>query len=353
MVELKTNHLNIRSANRVNLDRDLRMAISEFAPGSEVVAAKVIWQSQGIRKISNRAWEPFKYVVCGECHRFYYDISELPAECQGCGNTLSSHPEMRGTFITPEHGFVAGNRTRTPGESTPKRTYASRVFFADYRLPSSNEILKEREELDNSVSSGRVHIYKRYSRNGWLVVVNDGWGKGFRICGYCGYGEPAPLKPARVEIKHNNPLSGESCKGKFYSYSLGHRFMTDVLELRTTLPAEGKTGTYSLLYALLDGASEALGISRNDIAGTIYPRGMGQSPSLVLYDNVPGGAGHVLRIYENLRPTFEAAYKRIQNCECGEETSCYNCLRNYSNQYFHDILQRGSALNSLEKILDV
>ncbi|MBD3251213.1 DUF1998 domain-containing protein [Candidatus Uhrbacteria bacterium] len=118
-----------------------------------------------------------------------------------------------------------------------------------------------------------------------------------------------------MKIKHNNPLNSESCKGEFYTYHLGHRFMTDVLELRTTLPPSGRTQTYSLLYALLDGASDALGISRTDIAGTIYPRGAGKSPSLVLYDNVPGGAGHVSRVYENLRPTFEAACKRLEQCD--------------------------------------
>jgi len=349
VVELKTDHLTIRNANRIELNRDLRMAISEFAPGSEVVAAKVVWRSQGIRKLPNRAWEPFKYVVCGECHRFHYAISEPPTLCQGCGNLLSDHPEMRGNFIVPEHGFIAGNKTRSPGETPPERIYASRVFFADYRLPDSDELIDESEELDQRVSSSNVQVYKRYSRHGWLAVVNNGWGRGFRICGFCGYAEPIPLTSTRMKGTHNNPLNGESCKGAFHTYHLGHRFMTDVLELRTTLPASGKTHTYSLLYALLDGASEALGISRNDIEGTVYPRG--QSPSLVLYDNVPGGAGHVLRIYENLRPAFEAAHNRLDQCECGEETSCYNCLRNYRNQYFHDELQRGSALRSLRILL--
>ncbi|MFH1636508.1 MAG: DUF1998 domain-containing protein, partial [Chloroflexota bacterium] len=353
VVELKTNHLTIRNANRIELDRDLRMAISEFAPGSEVVAAKVVWRSQGIRKLPNRTWEPFKYIVCGECHRFHYAVNELPMLCRGCGNTLSDHPEMHGKFIVPEQGFIAGNQTRSPGETPPQRIYASRVFFADYRLPESDKLIDTPEEIDQVVSSSRAQVYKRYSRHGWLAVVNNGWGRGFRICSFCGYAEPVPLTSTRVKTTHNNPLSSESCNGKFVTYHLGHRFMTDVLELRTTLPSFGNTHTYSLLYALLDGASEALGISRNDIDGTIFPRGHEQPPALVLFDNVPGGAGHVLRIYENLRSTFEAAYERLDRCECGEETSCYNCLRNYRNQYFHDDLQRGSALRNLRTLLGV
>ena len=129
--------------------------------------------------------------------------------------------------------------------------------------------------------------------------------------------------------------------------------MTDVLEIKTSALAFNLSQTLSLLYALLEGASEALGIRRDDIDGTIYPQDRGQPPSLILYDNVPGGAGHVKRVFDNLRPTFEAALGRVTACECGEETSCYNCLRNYRNQYFHDILQRGLAASALRQTLGV
>ena len=352
VVELKTNHLqSIGEARKIELARDLRMAISEFAPGGEVVAAKKVWLSRGIRRLPNRAWEPYNYVVCGYCHRFYHAVSDLPDQCQ-CGKMLSDHPEMRGKFIIPEHGFIAGKATRSPGETPPQRIYSSRVFFADYLLPGTEE--KEDKPLieEQTVSSSRAQINKRYSRHGWLAVVNNGWGLGFQICGACGYTEPVSLPPsASRQSAHENPLNGKSCNSTFVNYHLGHRFMTDVLELRTTLSNLGNIAANSLLYGLLDGASEALGISRNDIEGTVYQLGLGQPPAMVLYDNVPGGAGHVARIYDNLRPTLEAARERLDRCECGEETSCYNCLRNYRNQYYHDDLQRGSALQSLRTLL--
>ena len=129
--------------------------------------------------------------------------------------------------------------------------------------------------------------------------------------------------------------------------------MTDVLEIKTSLRTYSDTDVFSFLYAILDGASEALGLRRQDIDGTIYPQGSGQSPAFILYDNVPGGAGHVLRIHDHLKETFQIAYDRLYNCECGIETSCYNCLRNYQNQYFHDILQRGSAIKNLGLIIKV
>ena len=356
VVELKTNHLqSIFQANRVELARDLKIAISEFAPGSEVVAAKLIWTSQGIRKLHNREWEVYNYAVCKVCKRFHYGISELPTFCS-CGHTLQERPEMHGRFIIPEHGFVAGNKTRAPGETPPKRFYGSWVYFAEYRLPKTNEPEDQSMELDSTISPVGVQVYKRYSRYGWLAVVNAGYGRGYRICRYCGYAEPAPsfTKGAkRTNRVHKNPINDKECKGSYDSYHLGHRFMTDVLEIKTSLPIFSGTGGISLLYALIDGASDALGIRRQDIDGTIYPQGAGQPPALILYDNVPGGAGHVLRVFNNLRPTVESALSRLEGCECGEETSCYNCLRNYNNQSFHDDLQRGSALRNLRTLLGV
>lgn len=47
--------------------------------------------------------------------------------------------------------------------------------------------------------------------------------------------------------------------------------------------------------------------------------------------------------FTNIRQVLESAYDKVSNCECGEETSCYGCLRNYNNQIFHEKIQRGLA----------
>ena len=71
--------------------------------------------------------------------------------------------------------------------------------------------------------------------------------------------------------------------------------------------------------------------------------------SIVIYDTVPGGAGHVERISDSLYSVFEAALAHVSNECCGAETSCSECLRNYFNQYYHPILKRGVAKDFLEK----
>ncbi len=126
--------------------------------------------------------------------------------------------------------------------------------------------------------------------------------------------------------------------------------MTDVLQLRFSISSSSESEIYSLLYAMLNGASDALEIPRSDIDGLIFYQD-GQ-PSFLLYDTTPGGSGHVEMIYNHLRLALEAAHKRVAECDgCAEDTSCYSCLRNYQNQFIHDQLVRGLAAKFLKKVL--
>lgn len=211
-------------------------------------------------------------------------------------------------------------------------------------------------ELDQTLTTSTIQAYKRVSPNGWLALVNDGYGRGFNLCNVCGWSEPVPLGPGFKLSTHKDPLTGRICGNKNLDrINIGHHFMTDVLEIQLNginPLLHNSSAMISLLYALLDGASEAIGIRRNDIEGTFYYRSFGDPLSLIFYDNVPGGAGHVERIYEKLHESAIIALGKVSNCECGEDTSCYNCLRNYQNQRFHDILQRGMARDLLSSMLN-
>ncbi len=102
----------------------------------------------------------------------------------------------------------------------------------------------------------------------------------------------------------------------------------------------------SVLYAIVEGAAQALEISRDDIDGTLFRTTSGRT-SLMLYDTVPGGAGHVRTISDGLDVVLDAAWRRVQDCECGSETSCYRCLRVFRNERLHDQLRRGAAADVL------
>jgi len=358
LVELRTNHLSIPQAGRIELQRDLRIAVSEYAPGGEVVAAKHVWRSGGIRKPANREWQTYNYAVCPECGRFHRSVEEIGGPCSVCGASLFGWRRLYGTFIIPEFGFIASRDPHASGEARPQRIYSSRVYFAEYATQEgagADPLL----EAVPTLSSAAVQVWQRYSRYGKLAVVNPGInGRGFRICCSCGFAEPAPERPKgrrrRKPAPHKNPLTGKDCNGYTQTRHLGHEFITDVLEFRLR-GALASTVDYdlwlSVLYALLEGASEALGIRRADLDGTLYPYTTDVAPALVLFDNVPGGAGHVRRIATELPDVFRAAWQRVDRCKCGEETSCYECLRNYRNQHFHDQLKRGLVRDFLHHLL--
>jgi hypothetical protein len=287
-------------------------------------------------------------------------LARIEGPCTVCGGNLFGWPKLYGEFIIPEFGFIVAAPPRPSGEARPQRLYSSRVYFAEYATPEVEGVPSEPPfEKTSGLSSARVQVWQRYSRYGKLALVNSGpLNRGFRVCETCGFAEPAPDQPTgrrRHTIRaHHNPRTGRDCRGRLSTYHLGHEFLTDVLELRF----EGLLASrvdydlwLSLLYALLEGASETLSIRRNDLDGTLYRYNVGTAPALVLYDNVPGGAGHVRRIADELGDVFLAAWERVERCECGEETSCYECLRNFRNQPYHDRLKRGLARDFLHDLL--
>lgn len=377
VVPLRTDHIPDDTARDVELERDLRIAISEFAPGSQLVAGKKLFTGGGLYKQPNKDWETIQFAICQSCGRFNKQKGDTPLLlCLACGEGLPlNKPGFGGTMVKPEFGFVARRDAKLPkpGDQRPPRIYSSRAYFDNYYVPKhmqasemANDHTFELETAD-SLSNDLVEFRYRYSRYGQLVQVNHGLGgRGFLVCTFCGHAEPAPALPVGSRrrssrpsaAKHINPRTGKECSGFTKILRLGHDFITDVLELQTDgklvhsvdVP-EGKDLWWSLLYALLEGASSALGISRTDLNGTLYVVRNSLEPAMIMYDDVPGGAGHVRRIKDCLPDVFIAARERLAVCECGPETACHECLWNYYNQPLHDVLARGPALKFLTNVL--
>jgi ATP-dependent helicase YprA (DUF1998 family)/predicted transcriptional regulator len=353
VVPLQTDHLHIPDADSIELDRDLKQAISEFAPGGQVVAAGKIWYSRGIKRLPGRAPVIYRYAICKHCNRINILPGDQPIlQCE-CGQPIQGNRNS-GVYLIPEHGFIADNKTDVPGENPPERLFASRVYLANYRTSAAEGFDPRRVEPDPDFDSG-VRVFKSYARNAYLGLVNNGRGSGFRICSRCGWADvidpgTSTSNESKKPKSHKNPLTHEECTGALENHALGHHFMTDVLQLRFSLPIQGESAIYSLLYAILNGACDALEIPRNDVDGLIFYQD--GEPSFLLYDATPGGSGHVEMISNHLRPALERAYRRVASCEgCQPDTSCYSCLRGYTNQKWHDILVRGTAADLLARIL--
>jgi hypothetical protein len=99
----------------------------------------------------------------------------------------------------------------------------------------------------------------------------------------------------------------------------------------------------------LAAAAQELDIRREELDGLFRPLNNGQA-ELIIYDNVPGGAGYSRRIAERFREVLQKAYALTSTCSC--QTSCYDCLRTYSNQFFHQELDRNLVADFLQPIVD-
>jgi superfamily II DNA or RNA helicase len=317
--------------DHLRLERDLRQAIREYAPGSEVVADKKIWRSQ--RPIF---WKEtpkiLEYRICENCH--HLDISQdagvpLPlteGNCSVCHMQYGQASRIR-KFVEPD-GFIADPKSGKPAKQYVK---VEPNQMRSALIPEQNLGEEEHSKF----------IYLSYNQKGRLLYVNEGkYGKSFAFS-----------TQGFSLLSEGNQIS---------RLSLGHIQTTNTLHIRFVgneyiqiPPPDDESFWLSLMYAIIQGASHYLQIERRDIDGVLFPRSSGGSweQTIVLYDNVPGGAGHVRSIRENLTAVLDEA-RKILNCnDCALETSCYHCLRDYNNQFYHKDLKRAYALSFLDLLM--
>ena len=149
---------------------------------------------------------------------------------------------------------------------------------------------------------------------------------------------------------HKTPEES-ACSGTLEWFSLGHELVTDVVRIRFPgLTAEWEA--YSLAYAVLLGAADTMDVPDMDLNVTITGGTTPDEAAIVLYDNVPGGAGLVAQLGDPrvFRRMLDATRERLGG-NCGCDLSCYGCLRSYRNQFAHPFLDRTKALASLDAAL--
>ncbi|MDF2800399.1 MAG: helicase [Anaerocolumna sp.] len=340
----------------LQLQRDLSMAISEYAPGSQIVANGNLITSRYIKKVPRMSWKQYDYILC-DCKTLNIDphteddeFSNLNS-CKQCGKLLNV--ASRKVFLIPQFGFEAdGDRITKPGLKKPDRTYRSEIAYVGYKT----DIEMHRYQIGNS------SIELGMSQADEMAVLNE---SNFFVCEYCGYTalDEKEFKKSKRE-KHKTP-SGYWCKNdgtnKLKKFALGYRFETDVVQLRFLNPdLMDFEIAFSVLQGVLRGISSYLNIEQNDISGCLqyFFNSVTYRPNfeLVLYDKTPGGAGHVRRLNNEkvLEGVLRESLRLMEQCDCGGEekdASCYTCLRGYYNQKYHDILKRRYVIDFIKELI--
>ncbi len=317
------------------LNRDLSVAISEYAPGSEIIVDKMKVTSRYIKKQENFALEMYDYFECNECKKLNIRVHGLDSEkeCDVCGNKQSYNK----TFIIPKFGFIADNKIEKAKTRKPKKTYSGDIHYVGKGRPI--------EKLDFEING--ISVDMNSTGNDELVIMNE---NPFFTCNTCGYSkiDMEHASYPNMQEKHKNHKGYQCPNETLYKYSLAHNFKTDVVRITFDLSIDFDQAR-SILYGFLEGISNHLNIERHDIAGTIIRNNNMRTYDFIIFDNVPGGAGHVKRLMnedEMIKVLNTTDYLMNRDC-CDPETSCYTCLRNYYNQKIHDKLKRKYVINFL------
>lgn len=333
----------------LQLARDLQMAIAEYAPGAQVVADGKMYTSRYIRRMPGKngdsSWEKGYYCYqCPHCGQPNFTKEPVTREGREC---VSCHQIIKGGFwqrtLEPRFGFCAEKGAVDAPLSRPQHDYKTDDYYIGD--PQRNLICK----LALHVNGQLLEVES--TSNDSLVVIGQ---NEYKVCAVCGYAVDS--RKGEIPLKHEN-MRGYPClnkEGKGIEYRLSHDFKTDVAKLTfATAQAQDYDTMLSVLYALLEGLSQEMGIERTDIKGCLFRTAAEGTMvySVILYDAVAGGAGHVRRIATEDGASLQSVLKRALSIvdRCGCDSSCYHCLRNYYNQKIHDNLDRKKAAVFLEQ----
>lgn len=328
--------------NTLDLNRDLKIAISEYAPESEILVDGQKYTSAYISVPRDGELKRYYYTKCDHCGRYLIsETNDYPKECSYCHLPIDTKSDQ--FFIIPSLGFKTG-QTKESSRIKPKKSYTGEVSY----IGGGSATLQEVE------IPGVLRMTS--TTDDQLLIMNREF---FYYCPQCGYSEITKTMFAKTRSKAHRTWNGMECNNKeLRLINIGHLFKTDVI--RIEMPDlhsdsyEDHSIALSFLYAFLDGISIAYNIERNDINGLLDLNRNGLSYDIIVYDDVPGGAGYIKRLMNRsaiIEAIQEAKRKVSQNC-CDEDTSCNNCLRNYYNQHYHARLKRRYALqviNTLEE----
>jgi ATP-dependent helicase YprA (DUF1998 family) len=182
--------------------------------------------------------------------------------------------------------------------------------------------------------------------------------KEFIFCDTCGFAQPLDQgRPA----KHEDPRNAKVCSSTFLApYYLGHEFKTDVIRLKFKTgiircicgEPDCLGGLDSAAAAIVMAAARTLGISNTDLNSSVQRFGPNTN-YINIFDTNPGGIGLTLAISERLKEILRVAVQISTDCpNCQPDTSCYVCLRSYSNQRRHEHLSRGTAGKQILDLLN-
>lgn len=345
-------------------ERDIAVALSEYAPGRFVTIDKKIFKSGGIYANprpkgfeKNQAAYYFRnndyykdIYICSECNWFGLKQEDSPdMECPYCGAPIVHNKMLRPWGFSP----VKGDEVKFEDEDE-QYTYAEAPYYS--YVPSDIEM--------SNYGHSKIRFANLSDRK--VLTVNMGKNQqGFNICKKCGGAEVSDENLTGTftfsQPYHDNHLLCRHEGSVATNIFLGYEFLTDMFMLdisydSTKLVGNNNAEEKSILRAAVTTLHEAIkkavslvmDIDYNEISGGWRPRietGGDSHIEMFFYDNLTSGAGYSSLIGNILNKVLEKARAILSECECSR--TCKNCLDNYWNQKNHQFFNRHLGLQLL------
>ncbi len=361
-----------REEDQYRLERSGLVAMGEYVPGSQLLVGGKLVTSHGLLKhwtganIDNYLGLRGQYTHCVNGH-LYYKIASSLGSCPIC-NGQPGHSAI--SFLLPMHGFSSATWDPPKISTDVERvghTEEATITFAH----------REGADIDLQNNFGNVvGLRTFYREDGELLVYNAGdFGKGFAICLKCGYaesekeyGEGTMNLPSKFNYHAplTSPYDYRFCWANnetsvFRNQVLAAKQTTDALMLDFSSCllhyANNKELLWTLAQALQISGAKLLELDNREL-GTFIPAGdMSVGLGAVLYDDVPGGAGHVRELLALGREwLLEARRTMFVSDEHNEicETACLDCLLTFDAQepMRRGLLNRQLAIRVLDALLN-
>jgi hypothetical protein len=330
------------------IDRDLDIAISQFAPGSQVVKDKRVLTAVGVVHYESQRGRPVAVDgrgyerQIGDCYRCgALTVSNPAPACPVCGATKSDYLlintwEPRG--FTVEHGVEPedfdGDFEWTPRATSARLGTEHPQPFQQLSHTNLTYHQQEGEVFGLNTNEGDLFQFQQLKREQIWVVQNTLQGRWKQ--------EVVPESKCEVGL----------AAGKYTDLLLLHPEHTPQgLDLDPTGPNRlyVRAAYYSWGYLLRKAACDFLDVEPAELDVNICPTQTNQGAlcEVFLLDSLANGAGYcrylTQRLHEALlQPLVPAGwlYNRLieESHASGCDSSCYDCLRDYNNTDLHALL---------------
>jgi DEAD/DEAH box helicase domain-containing protein len=344
------------------VDREIEIAISEFAPGAEVIKDKKIHHPVGLASY-HQTWRGFvleddilglveEVGYCSQCYRLY--PSPVPSHCESCGRPVgeSFTSEFRKFTATSPRGFRTDFSPDDGRQGEEERTYAS---VARPVIPPPDKVFQ-------------TLAAHHWSAEGDFYTINDNDKKLFSFSEVPGEGwihvDQFDRRPVLqgMDRRARNPRDLA-----LYARKRSEALVMEPADLgpdlQTGIRNTGvRAALYSFGFLLQRAAASMLDIDQREFTVGVRPHFDPETHSVrgqvYLADTLANGAGYAryLATGDRLRILLEDIVQgptsRYLKGMGGHfhnphvcDSSCYKCLRSYQNMRFHGLLNWRLAMD--------